>query len=129
MKISAIVVAAALALVPASAAFADNAKKEALKKAKDAAKEAAREKAHDRTENLRAAAQNRAASATAAAATPASDPMAAQRERETHARNLGVLERLQQIATSTNNGDLKVIVIRLNGKEDRRHALAQQLNG
>ena len=120
MKMTHLAVAAALALVPATATLANDAKKEALKKAKEKMKEAAKEKAQEKTANLKAAAATRTSAAPAAT----NNAAAQQTERETHARNLGVIERLQQIAVATSDANLKVAVERLNGKEGRRHDLA-----
>ena len=118
MKMTHLAVAAALALVPATATLANDAKKEALKKAKEKMKEAAKEKAAEKTANLKTVA------ATKAAPAAANNEAAQRTERELHARNLGVIERLQQIAVATNDANLKVAVERLNGKEGRRHDLA-----
>ena len=125
MKFTSMVLATSLALVPATVAFADDAKKEALKKAKEAAKEkaieAAKAKAAAKTEKLQTAAAARAATTAA----PAGADLAAQNaEKELHARNVGAIERLQQIADATSNGDLKTIVQRLSDKETKRHNLA-----
>ena len=111
MKLTHLAVAAAVALVPATASFAGDKKKEELAKAKAEAKEKAIE-----------AAKAKAAAKTATAATPAAGNNEA--ERETHARNVGAIERLQQIADATNNGDLKTIVQRLSDKETKRHNMA-----
>jgi hypothetical protein len=125
MKFTHLAVAAAVALVPATASFAGDKKKEELAKAKAEAKEkaleAAKAKASAKTANLQAA----AAEKKAAAATPAGGgDAAAQAEKETHARNVGAIERLQQIADATNNADLKTIVQRLSDKETKRHGMA-----
>ena len=121
MKIQSIIIAAAVALVPATA-FAGDKKKEELAKAKAEAKEKALEAA-----KAKAAAKTGAAVAKANAANAAATPAAPannEAERETHARNVGAIERLQQIADATNNADLKTIVQRLSDKETKRHTMA-----
>ena len=121
MKMTSMVLATSLALVPATVAFADDAKKEALKKAKEAAKEKAIEKAKEKSREKVAHAEAHAAATTK---TPAVDTAAMEAEKQTHARNVGAIERLQQIADATSNGDLKTIVQRLSDKETKRHTLA-----
>jgi hypothetical protein len=118
MKITHIAVAASLALT-STAAFAGDAKKHDLKKASDdAAKKAAldkaREEASKKTGKLVADKNDKDA---AKAANDAA-------EKQTHARNVGAIERLQQIADATSNADLKTVVQRLSDKETKRHGLA-----
>ena len=126
MKITSMVLAASLALVPATAAMADDKKKEELKKAKEAMKEkmkeAAKEKAEKKTEKALEKVNEK--KADAAAANAADKEAAAKAEKELHAKNLGAIERLDQIATATNNADLKAVVARLNEKETKRHTMA-----
>ena len=128
MKITSMVLAASLALVPATAAMADDKKKEELKKAKEAMKEkmkeAAKEKAEKKTEKLVEKANEKKADAAAAAS--ADKEAAAKAEKELHAKNVGAIERLDQIATATNNADLKAVVARLNEKETKRHTMATE---
>ena len=128
MKITSMVLAASIALVPATAAMADDKKKEELKKAKEAAKEKAKEeakaKAEAKTENLVKKADDKKADAAAASA--ADKEAAAKAEKELHAKNVGAIERLDQIATATNNTDLKAVVARLNEKETKRHTMATE---
>jgi hypothetical protein len=111
--------------LPATAVLAGDAKKEALAKAKEAAKEKAIEAAKAKSAAKLEHAKEAAASKTAAATTTAApDAAATQAEKETHARNVGAIERLQQIADATNNGDLKTIIQRLSDKETKRHNMA-----
>ena len=128
MKITSMVLAASLALVPATVAMADDKKKEELKKAKEAMKEkmkeAAKEKAEKKTEKLVEKANEKKADAAAAGA--ADKEAAAKAEKELHAKNVGAIERLDQIATATNNADLKAVVARLNEKETKRHTMATE---
>jgi hypothetical protein len=127
MKIQSLVVAASLVLVPATTALAGDAKKEAAAKAKEAAKEkaieAAKAKSAAKLEHVKEVAATKAAPAAAAAAA-GGDAAAQQAEKETHARNLGAIERLQQIADATSNGDLKTVLQRLSDKETKRHNMA-----
>ena len=120
MKITSTVLAASLALIPATA-FAGDAKKEALAKAKEAAKEKAIEAAKAKSAaKLENAKEKAAANAAAAKAdTKGADQAAANAEKETHARNLGAIERLQQIADATNNGDLKTLPVGLLAMQGR----------
>jgi len=120
MKITHIAVAASLALT-STAALAGDAKKHDLGKAKeDAAKKAALEKAKEESAKKtgKLIADKGAKDAKDAAANVASD------EKQTHARNVGAIERLQQIADATNNADLKTVVQRLSDKETKRHGMA-----
>jgi colicin import membrane protein len=122
MKTTSIIIAASLALVPATA-FAGDKKKEELAKAKAEAKEKALEAAKAKAQAKTAVAVANAKEKAAAPAAGGGDA-AAQAEKETHARNVGAIERLQQIADATNNADLKTIVQRLSDKETKRHGMA-----
>jgi hypothetical protein len=125
MKISSLVLASALALVPASVAFADDAKKEALKKAKEEAKKKALEAAKEKSEKKQEKAEKRAdAKADAKAADAEAKAKALEEEKQTHAKHLGLIERLEQIATATTNAELTAKVATLKEKEAKRHALA-----
>jgi colicin import membrane protein len=128
MKIQNLIVAASLALVPATA-MADDAKKEALKKAKEEAKRkkieeakaAAVEKVEKKVEKaeVKAVAKKEAkAEADEAAA------KAAEEEKAMHAKNLGAIERIQQVAEATGNAELKAKAATLLEKENKRAALA-----
>lgn len=125
MKITSMVLATSLALVPATVALADDAKKEALKKAKEAAKEKAIERAKEKTEKKTEKAQEKAATKIESKKEAEADKAkAAEEEKQTHAKNLGSIERLQQIAEATSNEDLKKAVAKLNETETQRHKLA-----
>ena len=125
MKISSLVLATSLALVPATVALADDAKKEALKKAKEEAKkkavEAAKEKTEKKADKAEAKADAKAADAKAAAEAKAK---AAEEEKQTNAKHIGMIERLEQIATATSNAELTAKVAVLKEKEAKRHSLA-----
>jgi colicin import membrane protein len=129
MKIQSLLIAATLAFVPATVSFADDAKKEALKKAKEKAKEAAieaakkeaKEKIEAKQEKAEKAADKKAA---AAAADAKASEEATKAENETHSKHLGAIERLEQIATATNNEALKAKVATLKEKETKRHDMA-----
>ena len=121
MKITHIAVAASLALT-SNAALAGDAKKHDLGKAKDdAAKKAALEKAKEESAKKTG---KLIADKGAKDAKDAKDTAASDAEKQTHARNVGAIERLQQIADATNNADLKTVVQRLSDKETKRHGMA-----
>jgi len=129
MKMKHLIIAAAVALVPATASLADKAaleaakakKEEAKKAAIEAAKEAAKKAADEKAEALKkAAAAKGAKAADAAAATEE----AKKAEEETHQKHLGIIERLEQVATFSNNAELKTKVESIKAKEDKRHTLA-----
>jgi len=128
MKFTSMVLATSLALVPATVAFADDAKKEALKKAKEAAKEKAIEKAKEKSKDKLDAVKEKVAEkkADAAKTDDAAKAAAADAEKAAHAKNMGAIERLQQIADATNNAELKAAVARLNEKETKRHTMASE---
>jgi hypothetical protein len=125
MKIQSMMIAAAIALVPATGALAVD--KEALKKAKEEAKAKAIEKAKEKSEakTEKVTEQKKAKAAEAAEAAKA----AAEEERKLHAKNTGMIERLEQIATATNNAELTAAVARLKEKEAKRHSLAAPAAG
>ena len=128
MKIQHLIVAASLALVPATA-MADDAKKEALKKAKEEAKkkaiDEAKAKAAAKVEAKVEKAETKAvAKKEEKKAAEEADAAAVEAEKAMHSKHLGAIERLQQIADATNNADLKAVVARLNEKETKRAALA-----
>ena len=123
MKIKHLLIATSLALATAPVALAVD--KEALKKAKDEAKkkalEAAKEKSADKKEANDKKVEKKAEAAKVDADAKAK---AAEEERQTHAKHLGLIDRLTQIATATNNAELTAAVARLTEKEAKRHALA-----
>jgi len=127
MKITSMVLAASIVLVPATA-MADDKKKEALKKAKEEAKKEAVEKAKEKNEKKMEKVEAKASAAKAdAKAGSAADKEAAEKaEKELHAKNMGAIERLQQIATAMNNTDLQAVCARLNEKENKRHTMATE---
>ena len=124
MKIKSLLIAASLALTPATVAFADDAKKEALKKAKEkaieAAKEAAKEKAKEKSEKAEKAAEKKA---TAAGKADEERAAAEKAENEQHSKNMGAIERLEQIAGVMSDEGLKTKVASLREKENKRHGL------
>ena len=129
MKIQSLLIAASLALVPATVANADDAKKEALKKAKEAAKEKAKEAIKEKIEKKEEVAEKKAEVKKAEAKKGAEEAAAAaaaaaEAEKATHAKNLGAIERLEQIAGATGTAELTAVVTRLKDKESKRAALA-----
>jgi hypothetical protein len=120
MKIKSLVLATSLALVPATSALAID--KEALKKAKEAAKEKALEKAKEKSEAKTEKAIEKKKDAKEAA--DEAKAAAADLEKQMHGKHLGLIERLEQIASSTNNTELTATVAKLKDKEAKRHALA-----
>ena len=50
---------------------------------------------------------------------------AAEEEAKTHAKHMGMIERLEQIATATSNENLTAKVATLREKEAKRHSLAK----
>ena len=129
MKIQSLLIAASLALVPATVAFADDAKKEALKKAKEEAKkkamEEAKEKAKEKVEaKVEKAEKVVVKKAEAKKADDEAAAKAAEEEKATHAKNLGAIERLAQIATATANAELTAMVAKLTDLETKRAGLA-----
>lgn len=122
LKTSHLLVAAALALAPAGAAFADAASLAAAKEAKIKAKAdailAAKKAAEE--EMARKAKENadRANRARLTGAASAAD------ENKTHQQNLGIIERLEQVAAHTGDATLAAKVATLKIKEERRHQLA-----
>ena len=52
------------------------------------------------------------------------DAKAAEEEKALHSKNLGAIERLEQIATVTTNAELTAVITRLKEKEAKRAALA-----
>ncbi len=128
MKIQSMIVAASLALVPA-VALADDAKKEALKKAKEAAKQKAiddaKAKAVEKVEKKVEKAEAKVVAKKVEKAAAEEDAAkAAEEEKAMHAKNLGAIERLGQIAEVTGNAELKAKVATLTEKETKRHSLA-----
>lgn len=122
LKTSHLLVAAALALAPAGAAFADAASlaaaKEAKLKAKADAVLAAKKAAED--EMARKAKENADRANRAKLGTQA----AAAEETKTHQQNLGIIERLEQVAVHTGDASLAAKVATLKIKEEKRHQLA-----
>lgn len=127
MKMKHLIVAAAIASLPTTA-LAQGAvdKKKAAAEAKAKALEEAKEKARAEAEAaakavaVKATATNVAKKATAAAA----NEEAKKAEEETHQKFLGMIERLDQIATATDNAELKAKVSALRTKADARRTLA-----
>jgi colicin import membrane protein len=123
MKMKHLIVAAAVASLPTTA-LAQGAldKKKAAAEAKAKAIEAAKEKAREETEAKAkaAAAKANAAKADKAAATEE----AKKAEDEANAKFLGQIERLEQIATATDNAELKAKVSALKAKAELRRSLA-----
>jgi hypothetical protein len=133
MKIKHLLLATSVALVPATASLADRSAIEAAKKKKEEARAAAIEKAKAEArekaaaaaeENKRKAAAAKAKAGAAAAANAADAEEAAKAALETHQKHLGMIERLEQIATATDNAELKAKVGTLREKEMKRHGLA-----
>ncbi len=129
MKMKHLIIAAAIALVPAGASLADKAALDAAKakkeEAKKAAMEAAKEKAREAAEAKGAAAKAAAANKNAKAADAAAATEEAKKaEEETHQKHTGIIERIEQVANATDNADLKAKVSSLKTKEDKRHSLA-----
>lgn len=111
----------------------DAAKAKAKADAKADAKEAAKEKAKEKVEKAgeKAAAKvekKKVAAAAAAAEADAAEAEATAAEKKTaeemHAKKLGKIERLEQIATATNNEALKGQVSKLKELEEKRYKLA-----
>lgn len=125
MKISSLVLATSLALVPATVALADDAKKEALKKAKEEAKKKAIEAAKEKSEAKREAAAAKIEKKIEAKKEDAeAKAKAAEEEKQTHAKHMGMIERLGQIAAATGNAELTAKIATLTEKEMKRHQLA-----
>jgi colicin import membrane protein len=127
MKMKHLIVAAAVASLPATTALAQGAldKKKAAAEAKAKAIEEAKQKAKEEMEakakaNAAAAAKANAAKADKAAASEE----AKKAEDEAHAKFLGQIERLEQIATATDNAELKAKVSALKAKAEQRRTLA-----
>lgn len=123
-----VMLAAALFLIPATS-FAADAKADAKSAAKAAAKEKAKEKAkevqkeavHEQAKDIHDAREKKAEAAKDVA--EATDE-AKKAEDTAHSQHLGVIERLDQIASATNNAELTSTVSRLKDKESKRHTLA-----
>lgn len=131
MNMKHLIVAVAVASLPATTAFAQGAadKKKAAAEAKAKAIEEAKAKAKAELEAKATANAAAAAKAGAAAAAKKADAAAAtdeakKAEEETHQKFLGMIERLDQIATATNNAELKAKVSALRTKADSRRTLA-----
>jgi hypothetical protein len=125
MKMKHLLVATAVALVPASASLADKAALEAAKKKKEEAKAAAIEAAKEKAKaEAEAKAKANAAASAKKNEKAAANEEAKKAEEEMHQKHLGIIERLEQIATATNNAELKTKVDALKTKEEKRHTLA-----
>lgn len=128
MKMNHLLVATALALVPATASLADKAALEAAKKAKAEAKASAIAAARVTAQaELEKKAKENAAAAAAASKkgnAKANAAEAKKAEDDLHQKHLGIIERLAQIATATSNADLSAKVSSITVKEDKRHTLA-----
>jgi colicin import membrane protein len=123
MKMKHLIIAAAVASLPTTA-LAQGAleKKKAAAEAKAKAIEAAKEKAR---EEMEAKAKAAAAKANAAKADKAAAAEEAKKaEDEANAKFLGQIERLEQIATATDNAELKAKVSALKAKAEQRRLLA-----
>ncbi len=122
MNLKTAIVAAAVALAPV-AAHADTA---ALQKAK-AAKEAAKQTAVDEAKKTAKIEAERKAKENAERLQMEQQKIALQRkaaEETAHQKNLGVIERLDQIAAHTKDAALQAKVATLKQKEQERHSLA-----
>lgn len=123
MKIKHLLIATSLALATAPVALAVD--KEALKKAKEEAKAKAIEAAKKKSEEKREAAEKKVEKkAEAAKAGDEAKAKEMEEEKQTHAKHLGMIDRLTQIATATNNAELTATIAKLTEKEAKRHALA-----
>lgn len=115
----------ALAAPEAAAQGAD-----ARRKAKEAAKakmQAAKAKAKAGAKaNTQKIVKKKAAAAKAKAEEATAEMMKEKvvAENNTHAKHMGMIERLEQIATATSNDKLKATVARLKEKEGKRHKMA-----
>jgi hypothetical protein len=104
-------------------AAAAAARKKAMEAKKAEAKAAAKEKAAAKVETAtkkgkaKVAAKQKEIKEEAAAA----DEAAKKAEDEMHAKHMGQIERLDQIATATDNAELKTLVASLKEKEGKRH--------
>lgn len=102
-----------------------SAKADAKAKAKEKAKEKAVEKAEKKVEAAAKKVEKKKEEAAAVALANAEAAEAAKKSaEEAHAKKLGKIERLEQIATATNNEALKAQVQKLKELEDKRHNLA-----
>jgi hypothetical protein len=127
------IVAASLALVPS--ALADEAAKAAAKaakeKAKQAAIEAAKKKAAEKAEVKAEVVEKKVEAKKEAIAVAAAD--AGKANDEMHAKNLGVIERIEQIANAIKtaeaqkSADLLAKVAVLKTKEEARHKMAVEM--
>ena len=132
MKMTHLIVAAAVALVPATASLADKAalekvkaaKEEAKKKAIEEAKEKAKAEIEAKAKAAAAAAASKAKASAGKADAAAAGDEAKKAEGELHAKHLGIIERIEQVATATDSAELKAKVSSLRTKEDKRHTLA-----
>jgi colicin import membrane protein len=127
MKMKHLIIAAAVASLPTTA-LAQGAleKKKAAAEAKAKAIEAAKQKA---IEEAAAKAKANAEAASKANAAKKADKAAAAEEAkkaedEANAKFLGQIERLEQIATATDNAELKAKVSALKAKAEQRRSLA-----
>jgi colicin import membrane protein len=123
MKMKHLIIAAAVASLPTTALAQGGVdKKKAAAEAKAKAIEAAKEKAR---EEMEAKAKAAAAKANAAKADKAAAAEEAKKaEDEANAKFLGQIERLEQIATATDNAELKAKVSALKAKAEQRRSLA-----
>jgi hypothetical protein len=103
----------ALAVIPTTS-FAQSAKERAKEKMREKAAAAAAEVKEVRKEKEEV---KKAAAAV--------DDQAKKDEADMHTKHLGIIERLEQIATATANAELTTIVSRLKEKETKRHGLAE----
>lgn len=110
----------------AKAKAKDKAKADAKAEAKAAAKEKAKEKAEKVAEkSVKKVEKKKEEKAAAVALANAEATEAATKSaNEAHAKKLGKIERLEQIATATNNEALKAQAQKLRELEDKRHGLA-----
>ena len=127
MKMKHLIIAAAVASLPTTAlAQGGFEKKKAAAEAKAKAIEAAKQKA---IEEAAAKAKANAEAASKANAAKKADKAAAAEEAkkaedEANAKFLGQIERLEQIATATDNAELKAKVSALKAKAEQRRSLA-----
>lgn len=125
MKIKHLLVAAAVALVPATASLADKAALEKAKAAKEEAKKKAIEEAKEKAKaEAEAKAKANAANAAKKADAAAANDEAKKAEEEMHQKHLGIIERLEQIASVTKDEALTAKIATLKLLEEKRHGLA-----
>ncbi len=101
-----------------------DAKEKAKEKAKAKAKAKVKAKAEVKAEQAAKRIEKREEAAAVALANSEATDAAKKSAEEAHAKKLGKIERLEQIATATNNEALKTQTSKLKELEDKRHKLA-----